>query len=130
MKEKRKFPRIGKAVPLKLSGLEDDILTETRNVSGSGAYCAINKPVAEMTKLDIVMLVPIRKNKIKGIKKINCKGVVVRNQFMPDDQKRPYHIGIYFNEMKDSDRQILLSYLNIKTHTPIQSTAYDHHCYS
>ena len=116
MIEKRSCPRIERKVPLKLSDSDEyDLLTETTNISASGAYFPINKPLALMTKYDIIILVPITKNKIKSIKKINCCGVVVRIIKSDDDNKYPYRAAIYFCDMKDSDRKSLKSYVNVLT---------------
>ena len=113
MEERRKYPRINKVLPLKLSDNEFDILTETKNISANGAFCAVNKPLEVMTKLNIVLLIPFKKSKAKVIKKVTCGGVVVRNEEVHEDNgKYPYRIGIYFHEIKDSDRKILRSYIN------------------
>jgi len=110
--EKRKYPRISFTLPIKISDSDFDIVTETRNISGNGAYCAIDKEIAPMTKLKIIILVPLRKNNRKLLKKVNCKGVVVRNEYIKDNGKHAYTIGIYFNEIKETDRKIILSYIN------------------
>ena len=114
MIDKRNCPRIERKLPLKLSDSNEyDVLTETSNISASGAYFPINKPLALMTKYDIVILVPVLKNKIKSIKKVNCCGVVVRIEKSNIDNKYPYRAAIYFCDMKDSDRKALKLYINI-----------------
>ena len=114
MVERRQYPRVQKSLPLKLSDAEFDVLTETKNISGNGVYCAIDKSLPVMTKLAIVLLVPVKKNRQKGIRKITCQGVVVRKEYVKDDGKHSYHVGIYFNDIKEKDRKVLLSY--IKNH--------------
>jgi len=111
MKEKRKFQRVAEALPIKLSGLDADVLTETKNISASGAYCSVDKPIPEMTKLNIVLLVPMKNGRIKNVRKINCKGIVVRRQVISDALPRPYNIGIYFSDIKERDRKALVSYI-------------------
>ncbi|MBD3246954.1 MAG: hypothetical protein GF333_08130 [Candidatus Omnitrophica bacterium] len=113
MVERRKYPRVKKNLPLKISDDEYDILTETKNISGSGVYCSVNKPIPIMTKLNMVLLVPLKKNRNKGdVKKINCEGVVVRSEQMRDNGEHPYRVGIYFNDIKEKDRKALVSYIN------------------
>ena len=113
MVEKRKYLRIKRTLPIKLSDNDEfDVLTETTNISASGAYFPVNKPLELMTKYDIVVLVPVSKNKIKSIKKINCCGVVVRIEDINYDNKYPYCAAIYFCDMKDSDRKALKIYIN------------------
>ena len=114
MEERRKYPRFTKTLPLKLFSFGFDIVTETKNISASGAYCAVNKRIPLMSKLDIILLVPIKKsNKRKIIKRLGCQGIVVRKEGVLDDNNGTGHnnIGIYFNEMKDKDRKILVSYV-------------------
>ena len=112
MAEKRRYPRIAKSLPIKLSDAEYDIVTDTKNVSANGAFCAVSKSLPVMTKLSIVILIPVKRNKTKTVRKINCSGVVVRGEHVKDNGKFPYSIGIYFNEIKVKDRKALLSYIN------------------
>jgi hypothetical protein len=116
MDERRKFPRVNKNLPIKLSDHEFDILTETKNISANGAYCPVDRPLALMTKLDIVLLVAIPRNKSKVLKKIKCHGVVVRNEYVSanngDNGKYHYRAAIYFNDLKERDRKVLSSYIN------------------
>lgn len=104
MAELRKYPRLVESLPIKLSGSEFDIMTETKNISGNGAYCFINKPLDVMSKLNIIMLISLKKAKNNVVKKINCSGVVVRKDCVKDNGKYPYCIGIYFNNIKEEDR--------------------------
>lgn len=117
MTEKRKYPRIEGNLALKLLGEDCDIVTETKNISGNGAYCAVDRNIEPMTKLDMVLLIPIRKGNRKSVKKINCKGVVVRNDYVKDNGRHSYYIGIYFNEIKESDRKVLVSYIDLFSKT-------------
>ncbi len=114
MRERRRSPRIEKAIPLKLSDNTFDVLTETTNISESGAYCAVSKPLELMTKLNLVLLVPVKKNRHKAIEKINCSGVVVRREEIKDNGKYPYRIGICFNDLSEKDKKKLHSY--VRTH--------------
>ena len=110
--ERRKYPRIEKTLSIKLSDREFDILTETKNISANGAYCSVSKPLDLMTKLNIVLLIPIRKSNNRTIKKIICCGVVVRCEYITENGKYPYHIAIFFNDLKDSERKALRSYID------------------
>lgn len=111
MKERRKSPRINKALSIKLSDSESGILTETKNISATGAYCPVSKPLKLMTKLRLVLLVPIKKNRTKTIKKIECEGIVVRLETIEDKSKYPYRVGIFFNQVNDHDKKSLRSYI-------------------
>lgn len=122
MKERRRYPRITASLSLKLSDSEYDVLTETRNISGNGVYCSIDRPIEPMTKLEIVILIPIKKNKKKAIKKISCKGIVIRKDCLRTNGKHSYRIGIYFSEISDKDRKALVSFINSNSLSTAKST--------
>jgi len=124
MNEKRRFHRVKKSIPLKISHSDFDVVTETKDISGNGAYCAINKPIELMTKLDIILEIPKHKGGAHTAKKINCQGVVIRMAHDNADKTHPYHIGIFFNDIKESDRKILTEYLNsLAKNQPVISRA-------
>jgi hypothetical protein len=112
MAEKRKHPRLDYCLPITLSDSQWDIATETKNISCSGAYCAVDKPIKIMTKLDIALFVPCETKRDKKIKKINCKGVIVRCEHNKQNQKRPYYVGIYFNEIDKAGKKLLFSHIH------------------
>lgn len=111
MQEKRKYPRIASNLPITLSDCGWDAVTETKNISASGACCAVNKPLEIMTKLSIRLLVPSGNPKKKA-KEVHCEGVVVRKEHVRDNGKFSYRVAIYFNALKEEDRKILLSYID------------------
>ena len=120
MGEKRKYPRIQTSLPITLIDCGWDVVTTTKNLRASGAYCAIDKPLEVMTKLDIKLLLPAKDRWQKNPKEIHCKGVVVRNEYVKNNGKHAYHVGIYFNEIKERDKKFLLSYIN--SHLKITDT--------
>ena len=112
--EKRKYPRVNFSIPIKISDSDFDIVTETKNISAAGVYCYVNKKISVMTKLEIILLIPFVKNNKKDLRKINCKGIVVRDQCLRSNSTYNYSIGVYFNVIKESDRKTVLSY--VKSH--------------
>ena len=114
MEDRRRSPRIVTSLPLKLTDNEYDILTETKNISASGVYCSVDKPIEPMTKLNIIILVPQKKSGKKSVKKINCQGVVVRKEYVKNNGHHAYHIGIFFNDMNEHDRKILANHLHLE----------------
>ena len=112
MKEKRQCPRVEKILPIKLSVSDFDVLTETTNVSTSGAYFPVGKPLELMSKLNVVLLIPLKKNRSKTIKKISCTGVVVRCEIAEETAKYPYQAAMYFSDLSDHDRKILRVFVN------------------
>jgi len=112
MNEKRQSPRVKKILPIKLSISDFDVLTETNNISTSGAYFPVGRPLELMTKLDVVLLIPIKKNKSKTIEKINCTGVIVRCEIAAENRQHPYRAAMYFSDLSDRGRKILRTFVN------------------
>jgi PilZ domain-containing protein len=110
--ERRKFQRIHFNLPIKLSNVSFDAVTETKNVSGSGAYCAVSEDIELMTKLGIILLVPVVRGGKKNLKKVNCTGIVVRKEKIKEESKSLFNIGIFFSDLKKTDRKILVTYLD------------------
>lgn len=112
MKEKRQCPRVEKILPIKLSVSDFDVLTETNNISASGAYFPVDKPLELMSKLNVVLLIPLKRNRGKTIEKINCVGVIVRCEISAESTKHPYRAAMYFSDLSDRDRKILRTFVN------------------
>lgn len=125
MQERRKYPRVEAFLPLKITSADYDIVTETKNISASGAYCTVDEPLPLMTKLSIIILLPFKHNsggeRGKNIKKINCGGAVVRKETVRDNGKHLYRVGIFFNEISDKDRKVIVSYINSFRKKALQS---------
>lgn len=115
MEERRKSPRVKKGLPIKLKQSPDkdfDISTETKDISASGTYCFVNRPVETMTKLKITLLFSPQKLKPKNIKKINCEGIVVRSEKSNENLQYPYRIAVFFSKIDSKDKKFLQQYVN------------------
>lgn len=102
--ERRLHPRIEKEFPVKIAANGYDFVTATQNLSCLGAYCRINKYVPPFTKVSIKLNLPNATNP-----NIECKGVIVRTE---DESTGGFNIAIFFNEIKDNQRQKISQYLN------------------
>lgn len=107
-KERRRYPRIEKSLPLKLSSDEYDIITQTKNISCIGAYCSVDRFIPLWTKLSIILLLPSASKRNPNIK-VKCKGVVVRTE---KDPQGNFNIAIYFNEITQAQKNKILKYVN------------------
>jgi len=58
MIDRRKDIRAKKHIPLKLVDTAFDVITETADISSSGAYCRVTRNLLPMSKIDVVLLVP------------------------------------------------------------------------
>jgi len=109
--ERRRSPRIRKSIPLKISGDDFDVVTETENISSYGAYCRVNKYIAPMTKLKSVVLLPARQGNKTITKKVECTGVIVRAENIPDKHNW-FNVAIFFSDISNKDRQKIIDYVN------------------
>jgi len=101
--EKRRHLRVEYNIPVKISGEHGDILTETKNLSCSGAFCRVAQRLEPMTKLKIYLLLPWRTGSKLSTKKIICQGVVVRAQLTGQD----YETAIFFSDIAPKDSQTI-----------------------
>jgi hypothetical protein len=108
--ERRVHPRIDNNVPLKIFHEGGDIVTETGNISRSGAYCKVNKYIAPMTKFKINLLLPVKKNGKTTSKKIACEGAVVRIE--PSKLNQHYNVAIFFNDISQRDAESIADYVS------------------
>ena len=114
--ERREHLRIPKKLPLKVRVDSFDLVTETQNISSSGAYCQVDKYIEPMTKVGIILLLPIRQKNNKLLtRKLNCEGVVVRTEQSRDCAGK-FNIAVFFNNMKKPDMKIVARY--IESHLP------------
>ena len=107
--EKRRHLRVEYQIPLKISSDHGDILTETKNLSCSGAYCRVNQRLEPMTKLRVHLLLPLRKSDKITTKKIACHGVVVRSQSVSGEEY--YDTAIFFSDIAPKDSRTISEFV-------------------
>ena len=95
--EKRRHLRVELNIPVKISCDDGDILTETKNLSCSGAFCCMTQRLEPMTKLKIYLLLPP--------KKIVCQGVGVRTQAAV--RQDYYDTAIFFSSIAPKDSRTI-----------------------
>jgi hypothetical protein len=105
--EKRRHLRLEHNIPVKISSAHGDILTETKNLSCSGAFCRMSQRLEPMTKLKIHLLLPLRKGDKVTTKKITCQGVVVRTQAGEDH----YDTAIFFSDIASKDSRTISEFV-------------------
>ena len=107
--ERRKDPRLENNIPVKICQEGGDLVTETQNVSRSGAYCRVNQYIEPMTKLKIHLLLSFSKSGKSVTKKISCEGVVVRSE--PTSYNEKYHIAVFFSDITKRDAECITDYV-------------------
>lgn len=111
--ERRKYPRIEKILSMILKSADFAFETETKNISESGAYCRISKPVSELEKMDVLILLPTGDPEGSQFHEIRCQGGVVRSErmFHKNSGLEAFFIAIYFIRMNTRDRKKIRRYI-------------------
>lgn len=107
--ERRRYPRIEKSLPFRIAADGYDFTTTTQNISCIGAYCRVDKYIPPFTKIMVKLTLPIMTNNGNKNCDVECKGVVVRTE---DENKGGFNIAIFFNEIKNSQRQKISQYIS------------------
>jgi len=107
--EKRLYPRVEHALPLKIAANGYDLATTTQNISCVGAYCHIDKYVPPFTKIAIKVNLPLRADSKTKICTIECGGVIVRST---DDAAGGFNVAIFFNKINDAQRKTISKYIS------------------
>ena len=110
IKEKRLHPRIDNSIPIKISAEDADFVTESKNISCSGVYCKVDKYIEPMTKLKILLLLPMRKAGKVTTKKVSCGGVVVRTENILHEEG--FHTAIFFNDIHSKGSRMLAEFVD------------------
>jgi c-di-GMP-binding flagellar brake protein YcgR len=107
--ERRQYPRIKKELPLKIVANGYDFTTETQNISCVGAYCHVDKYIPPFTKVAVKIALPLMTTDEANNCDIECKGIVIRTE---DEKKGGFNIAIFFNEIKNRQRQKISQYIS------------------
>lgn len=113
IQERRKYLRAKKHLPLKIADKSFDIITETADISSAGIYCRVTRLLPVMSKIEVIMLMPVKGNGKQNIK-IRAKGVVVRTEpmILKDTDKAHYNVAIFFTDMTKKDQKAIEAYVD------------------
>ena len=112
--EKRAYPRAEQSLSLKLYSRDANIVTHTKNISGSGLYCEIDQDIPVMTKLVITILLPNQRYKNKRMRRIEGEGVVVRSGLLSNGEKgkeKKWEIAVFFSSFSDKEKEEINKYV-------------------
>lgn len=106
--ERRGTPRIAEQVTLAITEAGGVIQAETKNLSASGVYCALDRLIPPMTKLEVRLELPRGHRRAS----VRCSGVVVRVEpvIAPPDRAR-YHTAIFFTDLAERDRSAISQFV-------------------
>lgn len=111
--ERRKSPRAESTLPLKISKKGLDIITETRNISSSGVYCCVDKPLPLMSKISLTLLLPVCHKSRVNTEKVKCDGVVVRSEpaIIKEADTAYQNIAIFFTNLSKQQKNKIDQYV-------------------
>ena len=101
--ERRRSIRVDEKLPFKIGHEHYEIEAVTINISSQGVLCAVDRDIAMMTQLKVALSLP-GKDGAKP-KNISARGVVVRKE--KGLAAGRFFLGVYFADIKDSDRETL-----------------------
>ncbi|MDD4979969.1 MAG: PilZ domain-containing protein [Candidatus Omnitrophica bacterium] len=107
--ERRRYPRIKQALPIKIVANGYDFTTSTQNISCVGAYCCLDKYIPPFTKIAAKVILPITNAKRIENVEVECTGVIVRTE---DKENGGFNIAIFFNKITPGQRKKISQYVN------------------
>ncbi len=111
IKEKRRYFRLKKRLPLHLSDKQFDGMAYTTDISQRGVLCELNYQIPLMSKLEIKLLLPQYENTKTGSNEIKCLGVVVRSQPVVKESSAFYDTAIFFTKLTKTDEKKIAQYV-------------------
>lgn len=116
--ERRAYPRLKDSrVSLKLQSDQfDSTISQSLDISASGVYCKIDKEVPLMSRVKIILMMPLDPNKRDSkTQKIETEGVVVREHPVIENGKIVhYDVAIFFDSLAAKDRETIKEYVGNK----------------
>ena len=103
-KERRSSPRIhDEELTLRLNAGDFDSMTHTVNISSTGLYCKVDKPMPPMSRVRLVLMMPER---------LEVDGVVVREHpVIIGGAIKHYDAAIFFDNLSQKDRDAITGYI-------------------
>ena len=114
-KERRKYPRIkDNKISLKLKTEQfDTTISQSLNISASGVYCKVDKELPLLSRVKIILMLPLDANDKKSkTNKVEIEGVVVREHPVIENGKlKHYDLAILFDNLSARDREAIKEYV-------------------
>lgn len=116
-KERRRMSRADAQLSMRVEGGGTDgalmpIVTESRNISGSGVYCLSPHYLAPLSKVALTIVLPAVPGRAPSQRLLKCEGVVVRCLAGDGPRKnRSYQLACSFLGLESSARDRLEEYV-------------------
>ncbi len=114
--DRRQNPRLIRNVPIRVRLPGQDVAIESMDISCNGICCRVNNCIPEMTRLEIIMILPPAgdcEDEIESSShQVKCEGVVVRvEDELSESNTKTYNTAIYFDKIEEEEKQKLLSFV-------------------
>ena len=114
--DRRQNPRLIRNVPIRVRLPGQDVAIESMDISCNGICCRVNNCITEMTRLEIIMILPPAGDSEDEIEssshQVKCEGVVVRvEDELSEGNTKTYNTAIYFDKIEEEEKQKLLSFV-------------------
>ncbi len=110
----RKHPRFVLILPLQISTSDFIVHTVSKNISCAGVFCDIDRFIPVDTDINVSMKLAYVLNGQKLQRTVKCKAKVARIDPAENRQKGTCRIGIAFDKIEGSDRDVLKQYIQRK----------------
>ena len=105
--ERRQHPRSRGGFSLSPAGAAADrVFNRVDNISCSGVLCHTQRPVAEMTKLSIVLDLPGPASRV-----VNAEGIVIRCE-TEYPKSSEFKVAILYTKLSDDDHHAIRAYVD------------------
>jgi len=116
-RERRRMSRADAQLSMRVEGGSADgaltpIVTESRNISGSGVYCHSPHYLAPLSKVALTIVLPQVPGRKRSQRLLKCEGVVVRCQGSEGPRRdRSYAMACSFLGLESDARELLDDYV-------------------
>jgi len=116
-RERRRMPRADAQLSMRVDGGVGEIdvtpiVTESRNISGSGVYCISPHFLAPLSKIGLTIVLPEVPGRKAGQRLLKCEAIVVRCQMMEGAKKtKAYELACSFLNLESETRAMLDEYV-------------------
>lgn len=116
-RERRRMSRADAQLSMRVEGGAADgaampIVTESRNISGSGVYCLSPHYLAPLSKVALTIVLPAVPGRTPSQRLLKCEGVVVRCQADEGTKKeRAFQLACSFLDLESGIRDRLEEYV-------------------
>ena len=108
MRERRRNPRIAERIVMAITDAGTELATESHNLSTAGVYCALDRFLAPMSKVQLRFALPNGRRSAM----VRCTGVVVRVEpVIANASRGRFNVAIFFTELSDRNRSAITRFV-------------------